>query len=402
MARLSTVRCPNCGANVRLEVAAEWVTCGYCKTEAYVQRPKAPPPPPRAVAVVQAPAASSGAVGLVVGAGALLLLLGGLIAFAVFYESSTLDDVAIQSPAMLFDVNRDGAKDALMAALGAGQGAIHVRALDARTGSTLWKSEDLADARGSEFALNADVVLVVNGARMLGLDARTGKQRFTQTLPERLENACEDENHFYLELADRRRFEVDPRTGGLTQFPTPAAPEFGLAPSCPPAWGSGWQAHGQFVSKASWDAVSDAFMNPDVRLQYAREPTLLLIGERPEGSRVPMLAGFRDNTTVWRTILPGKNPLEAKEGEPSGSTLTADRAYATYGYADGSGFALVGVAMKDGARLWETRITRKSDPGRLTLSADDQHVFVFASSAMHGVSASTGQLLWSVGWGLGH
>jgi outer membrane protein assembly factor BamB len=162
-----------------------------------------------------------------------------------------------------------------------------------------------------------------------------------------------------------------------------------------------WQAHGRFVRSASWEGAPDEEMDTDVALRFGREPTLLLAGERRKGSRVPMLAAARNGKVIWRTNLPTTNLLAAEEGDPSGSTLTAERAYATYSYADNSGFALVAIAMKDGAHLWETRVPRKSDPGSLTLSVDDNCIFVFSSGAMHCLSA-TGKLLWSVGWGLGH
>lgn len=397
MARLSTVRCPNCGANVRLEVAAEWVTCSYCKTEAYVQRPKAPPPPP-AVAVVQAPEASSGARGVLLAAAGLALLAAGIVSVVV-YQNSTLEDVAIQSPAMLFDVNRDGAKDALIAGLAVGQVNNHVRALDAHTGETLWQTDDLTDVRhGPEFALNDDAVLMFEGTKLIGIDARTGKQRFTQTLPERLESACEDENHFYIELADHRQFSVDPRSGVLTALPTPA--NAATAAACPPAWGTRWQAHGQFVRRTSWEGASNEELSPSFLLRYALEPTAVLVGVRAKGSRVPMLAGVTKDRWAWRLTLPANDPLNAEEGDPSGVTLTADRAYATYSFAQGTDFALVAIALSDGRHLWETRIPRKSDPGSLMLSADDKHVFISGSSSIYAVAASNGKLLWSLGWGL--
>lgn len=397
MARLSTVRCPNCGANVQLEVGAEWVTCSYCKTEAYVQRPKAPPPPP-AVAVVQAPEVRSGARGVLIAVAGLALLAAGIVSVVV-YQNSTLEDVAIQSPAMLFDVNRDGAKDALIAGLAVGQMNNHVRALDAHTGETLWQTDDLTDVRhGPEFALNDDAVLMFEGTKLVGIDARTGKQRFTQTLPERLESACEDENHFYIELADHRQFSVDPRSGVLTALPTPA--NAATAAACPPAWGTRWQAHGQFVRRTSWEGASNEELSPSFLLRYALEPTAVLVGVRAKGSRVPMLAGVTKDQWAWRLTLPANDPLKAEEGDPSGVTLTADRAYATYSFAQGTDFALVAIILSDGKHLWETRIPRKSDPGSLMLSADDKHVFISGSSSIYAVAASNGKLLWSLGWGL--
>lgn len=44
MARLVPVRCPNCGANVRIDPDRDIATCDYCKTSSYVQTRTRPVP----------------------------------------------------------------------------------------------------------------------------------------------------------------------------------------------------------------------------------------------------------------------------------------------------------------------------------------------------------------------
>ena len=39
MARLVPVKCPNCGANVRIDPDRDYATCDYCKTSSFVQTP---------------------------------------------------------------------------------------------------------------------------------------------------------------------------------------------------------------------------------------------------------------------------------------------------------------------------------------------------------------------------
>ncbi|HEY3493207.1 MAG TPA: AgmX/PglI C-terminal domain-containing protein [Polyangiaceae bacterium] len=40
MARLVAAKCPNCGANVRIDPASDYATCSYCHTSSFVQTPK--------------------------------------------------------------------------------------------------------------------------------------------------------------------------------------------------------------------------------------------------------------------------------------------------------------------------------------------------------------------------
>jgi hypothetical protein len=62
----------------------------------------------------------------------------------------------------------------------------------------------------------------------------------------------------------------------------------------------------------------------------------------------------------------------------------------------------VSFSLLDGKRQWETWVERRSDPGDLKIAAGERTIFVLTGSALHGLSASDGHLLWSVGWGLGH
>ncbi len=38
--------CPRCGAAIQLESAADWVTCQYCSSSSFIQKPTGPAPPP--------------------------------------------------------------------------------------------------------------------------------------------------------------------------------------------------------------------------------------------------------------------------------------------------------------------------------------------------------------------
>lgn len=53
MARLVTANCPSCGASIDIPKADDYVTCRYCSTRSWVQRPDAPTPPPANQPVVR-------------------------------------------------------------------------------------------------------------------------------------------------------------------------------------------------------------------------------------------------------------------------------------------------------------------------------------------------------------
>jgi hypothetical protein len=109
----------------------------------------------------------------------------------VMVRNATLENVAIQSPAMLFDVNRDGAKDALIAGLAVGQMNNHLRALDAHTGETLWQTDDLTDVRqGPEFAWAS--ALAACGASRQSLRLRCERRRFGLRLHRPRRDHCRD------------------------------------------------------------------------------------------------------------------------------------------------------------------------------------------------------------------
>src|SRR5687767_3509443 len=60
MARLVAAKCPNCGAALKLDPSAQWVTCAYCSTSSFIQltgRPAPPVPPPGPLIYVEPPSA---------------------------------------------------------------------------------------------------------------------------------------------------------------------------------------------------------------------------------------------------------------------------------------------------------------------------------------------------------
>ena len=123
----------------------------------------------------------------------------------------------------------------------------------------------------------------------------------------------------------------------------------------------------------------------------------LVLGERSVGSRVPMLAGVRKGRTVWKLELPAERPLDATEDDPTGFTIAAGTAYASYERTDEKGFRLAAVTLADGKRVWETPVVLKDNPGTTYVAANERHVFLATVNQLFAFSAADGRMVWSHG-----
>jgi hypothetical protein len=395
LARLVAAKCPNCGAGLTVPPETEWVTCGYCRVSSFVQRSRSPAQVPTTRVPVGTPVIhvrqSRSFAWLWVG---LSVLVAAVIALVAFEQSKRLADVAVLMPPLLFDVNGDGAEDALIVGLRTGNTPRHLRALDAHTGDTLWKTDELG-ADVEHVALAGDAVLWLSSSKLRGFDATTGKQRFAGDLPERVAEVCEAGRTFRLRTADAKLHVIDPTTGALTaDAPLPRAND---AQPCAPAW-STFATFGRLVRPDDSAKVRVEGMTTSTALRFdSGALPALLLGSRAQGSAVPMLAGVRDGRTLWKLELPSTAPLEVHPGDPEAVTIAAARAYASYERNSTRGFTVVALALANGERHWEAAIPRERDAS-VALRASERHVFAKADFSLYALSATDGRLLWRVGW----
>jgi hypothetical protein len=324
----------------------------------------------------------------------LALIVGALVAFD---EHQRLGDTAVLKPPLLFDVNDDGAEDALIVALKTGGTARHLRALDALTGATLWKTDDLG-TDVEHIALVGDAVLWITASKFRGFDARTGRARFIADLPEHATGVCETRLGGFLLTADKKVHAVDPATGVLTPRSTPdASATTSIEPACVPAW-STFRSFGRLVRTQESPRVLTEGMDVSTVLHFGTDALpALALGRRSKGSAIPMLAGLRDGQTLWKLELPATAPLEVEPGDPTAGTIAAGRAYASYQRTSPRGFTVVAVALSSGQRYWEAAVPRRRNT-RVTLRASDRQVFASADSSLYALSVTDGRLLWRVGW----
>jgi hypothetical protein len=374
---------------------AEWVTCGYCRVSSFVQRTAA-----RAPAASQVPA---GAPVIHVQQGTrflwvpvvLVALATVVVAFVAWDDHERLGNVALVMTPLLFDVNGDGAEDAVVIGLKTGGPARHLRALDANTGATLWKTDDLG-TDVQHVALVEDAVLWITASKLRGFDARTGEVRFEKDLPERPTSVCQAGSAWLLLTADKKVHAVDPSTGALTAR-SDTLVVVSDEPACSPGW-STFPGFGRLVRPDKSSSIQAEGMATSTVLHFG-DGTLpaLVLGSRREGSAIPMLAGVRDGRTVWKLELPTSAPLEVESGDPTAGTIAGGRVYASYQRTSTRGFTVVCVALSNGQRHWEAAVPRERNAD-VTLRASDRHVFARADFSLYALSATDGRVLWRVGW----
>jgi ribosomal protein S27AE len=400
LARLVAAKCPNCGAGLTVPPVTDWVTCGYCHVSSFVQRSRshapAAPPLPTGTPVIHVQQSRS-AVWIVL---VLVATVSVIIAVVAFEHERRLASTAFVKPPVLYDVNDDGAEDVLIAAVNVSGPSYYLRALDANTGSTLWKTDYLGQDV-DHIAMAGDAVLWITPGKVRGFDARTGVERFIRDLPERATGVCEAGRSWLLLTADEKAHAIDPASGVLTPSPlSDASSPSSSERSCSPT-SSTFAPFGRLVRTDDSPDVRVEGMTTSKLLHFGAETLpALALGRRAEGSEFPMLAAVRDERTLWKLELASTAPLEVFPGDPRAATIAAGRVYATYNRSSTRAFTVVAITLSSGERLWEAAVPRESYAG-VTLHASDRHVFARAETSLYALSATDGRVLWRVGWDTG-
>jgi outer membrane protein assembly factor BamB len=405
LAKLVAAKCPTCGAGVKVPAGAEWITCSYCQTSAFISRAKATtasPPPAAAGAPVINIDESSTLGGRILLAGLVVAALGG--GYTWYRYNAMLEGIGFLGVPMPFDVNSDGIEDVIISSVDTANGDVLLLALEANSGAVLWESE-LGEALGDNLALTGDSVVVIGPSTFRSFDARTGEQRFSKPLPERVKAVCEAGERWFFLTEDKAVHALDTSSGALSRSKEDVLiPNTSSHPACIPASNSGMGGYGRLVrddGRGPYLDVTGVTIYKLLVLGDGTQPAFAL-GQRKGGSAIPVVAGVRDGIALWQRSLPLSNPLNAKDKEAIGATIAGRRGYAAYERNDAKGFTLTGFVLSSGDRVWETHVPRNNDSGTVRLGANETHVFAEARGALHAFSADDGQLLWSRGHGFVH
>lgn len=420
--RLIKAACPNCGAGVAIDPNSEWVTCSYCRTSSFIDRPRrdgaprvAPPPnTPTIHLPAEQPPQGLAAHPVLAGALALLLVTGALVAFWTMsrrVDGPASGPMIIVGGPILGDANADGVADPIVRYWTRQDDRPRLAALDGRSGIVIWTTEPLAPtAPGRESPLSAvagDKVLVAHGAELLGFTLSSGKHAFRVTLPERVKGFCElPGGGAGLWMKDDRMAAIDLSTGALSPRGHIAGTTLqsrlakGRGRDVPPdslvcallhtddsrSYGPGVEDAGIFDLDVDEIAESDT-------LAYGGAPPYLLVGTRPQGTRVPRIGAHDGTKLLWFQDVPAADSINAREGAPD-ATLARGRAFVAYTQErPQTSLHIASFDMQTGKRLWETALPGEHDIAPHLISSD-RHLFVVSRWRLIAFSATDGRKLY--------
>jgi hypothetical protein len=374
--RVTTIRCPQCGANLQVSSSIGTATCSYCGTTSRIQhthelpRPLQQPPRPTEPSAPPRSSKWPALVGVLVVAGigvaALLARRAGVGAFGdrLFWAGGT---------PVLFDVDRDGVPDPIGLVRYITKGdRVHLAAYSGRTGARLWESAafgEMAALGSPKLGITGDVVLIANDrGELSGRSAIDGAPRWQLQLGEQLDEVCagpapgaavvltRDKKWSMIDAAGRRsetgplaRLDRDEKAAAslFARAAQAADPEL-----CVPILDKHERARG-LLAYERWPG--DDRLLPAMRVErWIRRigGPEVAIGARPKGTSVPMIG-----SGTWTTEVAGRSALTSRMDKHK-VTVSADAVIAIYEIAS-EPLRLTAFDLATGRRRWDIAIDAK-------------------------------------------
>lgn len=365
MPRLVKAACPHCGAGVQLDPTRDVVTCTFCGTSSFIQRPRRAPTEPVPIAprgmptIVMPevrPASTSALVAVPIVLGLVLAGIGAAIAFSGKAGGGRF---SVGGRPLPLDANGDGVEDIVLEVTTVGKSSqLHFGAFDPASGKELWRTEALGASGEANHATTVGGRLVVTLRNtVLGFDGRTGKRAFSTALPELPEALCQHPTGVAVLTKDKQLYPVDLGSGALGAPAPGARYAHETGTRCvdldPADSGEGAglieAEEAPYRDRVKGMQVSDAFSIRDTK-------QVLVVGTRQPGTRVPMLAAFSADQLLWGHELPASEPLLAKEGDPTAFAVGAGRVLAAYERSDRKELRVVCFELQTGKRAWEVAL----------------------------------------------
>jgi outer membrane protein assembly factor BamB/DNA-directed RNA polymerase subunit RPC12/RpoP len=409
------VRCPQCGADLRVSSTDENVTCSYCGTTSFLQKRGVTAPPnmsvivvskgPSAVLVVALVAVALGAV-----VTALLIVHQGARPTPPGYTRPVSVPTPPPKPVapppspepprpeverlrtsrrpLIVDVDGDGKLDVIALADlrdGARGGSAFV-ALEGQTGKRLWQIG--ADDRGTDeyVAVAGGRLFVLGGSgQVQGYDLVTAARQWSTALGDKGHRFCaaREPDSVLVAVADGRVLALDVKTGRQTpsstrtcaSLPTdedpdnedprdrtdPQAPVGTVGISCGGVTVMGDQNYTVPDACAVRAHVDSAHLGGMVAHALWQLPggNWLAYGVRDPGTHSPLVGVLQKRKLLWKADVPPGNPLDAQDGGPHPIVLADDRVVAGYALKNDGSTRLAAFALSNGKRLWDVTIAGK-------------------------------------------
>lgn len=344
--RAIVVRCPNCGANLKIASTVASVTCAYCDTVSRIQprtgvfqRPAPMPPVAAAGPGTRLPPIARQRVSR-----AAMIVPFVIVAIVVGGVAFTVHRVKVSAGERLFwggkvpvriDVDGDGVRDlvGLVQYVMQDQRA-HLAAYSGKTGAPLWQSEPLgklSDLSQAMLGTTGDLVLFATERGTLAARDKAGTPRWQLDFGEKIEELCAgaapgevvvataDRKWYAVDAAGKRRdtqplvrFDRDYTTDGVAaQF----ARIGGERPPgvCVSVATVTWRRPAGLLALEPWTGGRELpGMRVELRVRRPAGPIVAIGGKSP-GTRVPMLAGLDDAGAVrWKVEIPAIDPLNTR------------------------------------------------------------------------------------------
>ncbi|WP_437735657.1 outer membrane protein assembly factor BamB family protein [Sorangium sp. So ce1335] len=415
MARIVDPRCPRCGAPLPVQPGMDTVTCQYCGARSLIDRGRKPTTAqvPQGMHVVRvAPPSGNAAVVTVMAAVAGMVTASAIAGFLAFGPSGASGAGArpllgagpgtyFDDRPMIADVNGDGAPDVIGKSSIPGREA-WIGAYDGRDGKPIWKTAALAKDATTPEARRAVVLDRVVSVDALGkaqaYDLRTGKPSWSVPLGEKAKRVCQGDGVVVVETVDDAKHGLDPASGARRALAKDAA--------CKPVPSSNeGEAPGyQLVNSSRFDALGLPRVYGGVEGMTAHHALVpngpgprFLLGSRSKGSQVGMAAAVEKTKVLWKTVVPGVDPLTTSTSGVDEAAYEGGHLVVPYDMKDhGEGTRLACFDGATGKRLWDVQIHKRSQVSHgISTSAND--VFYATWTALYVFSLRTGELRYMIG-----
>ncbi len=407
---LTSFKCPECGASLTPEAAANTVKCSYCHTTSAIRPPedvgkpesttnRPPGIPTTSAQPVNQTGNKANASHLL---WALLTIMGVLVAVALFvmlgvHEHLDKMQWAASSPLILRDIDNDGTVELIgwIRTHGHPDGSTHIAAFDSVTGDKLWMTRRLGphvvDYR-TEFGIGHGLALMAEYTGTLhGFSLTTGEELWSVRLDERCEKLCEAEDFMVLVSADKRVRAIDPADGSLRPVELPnncigprEAPRFPLE------------------SVPLWEEKVQAPEGMEIKGMRRGPGTLrIVLGVKNPGTEIPMAAVVDGDTLLWAKPVATVDQLTVKEGSPFGVSLGGEVLIMFYAMDDrDEGAHIVARALKTGELMWTTPLPSSGKVLNLeyvAVSPDGKRLYVAHWTWLDVFAVDSGERLFRLG-----
>jgi outer membrane protein assembly factor BamB/DNA-directed RNA polymerase subunit RPC12/RpoP len=401
MPKLESVVCPHCGAPLTLPSQGDHVTCRYCSHSSFIRRGAQPVPQNVQLPVVQArPAASARGVvlaGVVASLG--VLATGGFVAYQTSSSGSTpsllarVSSVHFSDQPMLAEVNGDGTMDVLGKSKEP-SGETWIVAYDGRDGSELWRTApltaDAADPGARRGVFGNHLVSFDALGKVQAYHVASGQPAWALLLSDRAQALCAGDGWIVVQSADRAISRIELATGTKRAVDVAECQLVSLASGHGGAGAHliGWSDLEEFGLPKIHDVEG---LHIGRALVGAPGGTAFLLGARNPGTRVAMVAAARGRDVLWKTLVPGVDPMTTEVNTTTQlAAASARQVVVPYALRGSKGVRMASFDAATGARQWDVSV-HSANQVEFGLTMTETDIYYASWTALYVLRADTGE-----------